>query len=450
MLKSTHKVLLAQGAPSPLAEGWTEHTAPTGHKYYYNAATKQSTYTRPIVEPEDEPLQIDFNATQPDLEIRASQLALEQFQGQQQPQRHEQPRRRGHGGDRPKSKAVIPNCAPWLLVKTKFGRRFVHNTETKQSLWKFPQDVMMAVIDMDRVEWEAKQKKQEEAETEEAGEMAKGDVVARANAAARVSDEDSDSYEEVEVTDEEGDENDAKRRRLSPSNEGAERPVEFDEGDIEWQLAQMQENEYGGDDYPAEDEDDGLPMTEEDNIALFRALLDDFRISPYAEFEKVLEDGRVIEDYRYISLPNMHRRKDVFLDWSRDRTAELQERQKLEEAKKADPKIVYLVFLQRHATPKLFWPEFKRKFKKEPEMKEYEPSEKDKEKLYRELVAKLKLVESDRRKELVALLKSASKAHITRQSKANDLPDIILKDVRYYLIDGKRRTEMVEGFVATL
>ena len=308
----------------------------------------------------------------------------------------------------------------------------------------------MAVIDMDRVEWEAKKKKQEDVETEEAGEMLKGDVVARANAAARVPDEDSDSYEEVEVTDEEDEEAEAKRRRLSPSNDAAERPVEFDEEDIEWQLAQMQENEYAGDDYPPEEEDEGLPMTEEDNIALFRALLADFRISPYAEFEKVLEDDKIIEDYRYTCLPNMHQRKEVFLDWSRDRTAELQERQKLEEAKKGDPRMVYLTFLQNNATPKLFWPEFKRKFKKEPEMKEYEPSEKDKEKLYRELVAKLKLGEKDRRKELVALLKTASKSQLTQQGKANHLPDMILKDVRYYLIDEKSRTEMVEGFIATM
>lgn len=32
---------------SALPPGWTEHTAPTGHKYYYNASLKKSTYQRP-------------------------------------------------------------------------------------------------------------------------------------------------------------------------------------------------------------------------------------------------------------------------------------------------------------------------------------------------------------------------------------------------------------------
>ena len=35
------------GRLPPLPAGWTEHTAPTGHKYYYNASTKKSTYKRP-------------------------------------------------------------------------------------------------------------------------------------------------------------------------------------------------------------------------------------------------------------------------------------------------------------------------------------------------------------------------------------------------------------------
>jgi hypothetical protein len=34
----------------PLPPGWTEHTAPKGHKYYYNASLKKSTYKRPTEE----------------------------------------------------------------------------------------------------------------------------------------------------------------------------------------------------------------------------------------------------------------------------------------------------------------------------------------------------------------------------------------------------------------
>jgi hypothetical protein len=47
----------------------------------------------------------------------------------------------------------------------------------------------------------------------------------------------------------------------------------------------------------------------------------------------------------------------------------------------------YLEFLQRNATPKLYWPEFKRKYKKEPEMRDSKLSDKDREKWYRDYIA---------------------------------------------------------------
>ena len=37
---------------------------------------------------------------------------------------------------------------PWVLVTTKQGRKFVHNTETKASLWKAPDDVQAAIDTM--------------------------------------------------------------------------------------------------------------------------------------------------------------------------------------------------------------------------------------------------------------------------------------------------------------
>ena len=41
---------MKEGLP-PLPPGWTEHTASTGHKYYYNASLKKSTYQRPTISP---------------------------------------------------------------------------------------------------------------------------------------------------------------------------------------------------------------------------------------------------------------------------------------------------------------------------------------------------------------------------------------------------------------
>lgn len=466
MLKTTYRPEQPKSAESPLPPGWTEHTAPSGHSYYYHAETKQSTYTRPVVTVE-EPLQIDYNATQPDDVVRASMQALDEFHRRNDSQRlghftggrsyQDRPRRRDQG-DRPKSKAPIPNCAPWVLVKTKMGRRFVHNTETKQSLWKFPSDVMMAVIEMDRLEWESKRKP----ESQTPGKEAASTPVVSSHQQAEGHGYDSDSYEEVEVTDEEEEEDNipssSKRPRLSDDQASPQPgPIEFNEDDIVWQLSQMEED-YGEEFAQGEgqreleeeeEQEEGLPITEEDSIALFRSLLDESGISPYSTFEKVMEDTGLVEDARYVALPNMASRREAFTNWSRDRIAELQSRKATEVTKK-DQRVEYLKFLHQHATPKLYWPEFKRKFKREPEMKDVQFSDKEREKLYREYISKLKLSESDRKRELVSLLKSVGPRELNRQTTLDSLPEVLLKDLRFILLPEKKRDELMTAHIATL
>lgn len=494
MLKSTHRA--APSAAAPLPSGWTEHKAPTGHTYYYNAETKKSTYTRPTVPPPEEELQIDFGATQPDHEVQASINALQEFHKHNDPSQpapghftggrsYQDRSRPNRQGDRPKSKAPIPNCAPWALVKTKYGRRFVHNTDTKESLWKFPSEVMMAVIDMDRIEWE-KKKATEEAK-QETKEKKQESATQTHNAAPPPSTTqveqpyDSDSYEEVEVTDSEGEgeANMNKKPRLDSHNldqlTGDQLPTgpqEFNEDDIAFQLAALEaEDEDPGYDYddpeaPFDfsdediDEDGGVLLTKDDREALFRSLLDEHNISPFSTFDALIDTNTntanaVISDHRWVTLPNMSARRATFDSWSRDRVAE---RNAIDDATKEDggltngapkqsrldPRVVYLRFLSINATPKLYWPEFKRKFRKDTEMTDRHLADKDREKLYREYIPKLKLSESDRRKEFTALLKSVAK----EEWKDVNVPASVEKDIRFYGVrDEKRRKDLVDAFL---
>ncbi|EEP76415.1 predicted protein [Uncinocarpus reesii 1704] len=378
MLKSTYTPL------PPLPPGWTEHRAPSGHLYYYNADTKQSTYKRPAA-PTPEPQAAFISPSQPPFShspttpfapfsAAVTSGANRTTLGGGRRFDRRQPE------DRPKSKHAIPGCEPWLLVKTKLGRRFVHNPETKESFWKFPDYVLKGVVEYDRIEREHRERRErgEPSEDEEGVETEKKELSRREQThpigdhqdeiEERYSDED---YEQVEVTDDE-EESRSKRTR---TEEAADQPLEFNEDDIAFQLAAMGE-EYGLD--PGEYGDpgeegweegaEGLPLTEEDAAALFRDLLDDYRINPYTPWEKIIEEGKIIDDARYTILPNMKSRREVWTSWSRDRIQENKER-KEKEAKK-DPRIGYLALLEAHATPKLFWAEFKRKYRKEPEMKE--------------------------------------------------------------------------------
>lgn len=299
---------------------------------------------------------------------------------------------------------MIPGCSPWLLVKTKLGRRFVYNPEKGESFWKFPLDVMKGVVEYDRQEREKRLRREEDGNEEsdskihntepdsakispERAELVPSNIPENTT----LSREAGVEYEEVEVTDDEEDENPSKRRRIEDGD--ADRPVEFDEDDIAYQLAAMGEDygldpgEYG--DMEGEDLEEGaegLALTEEEAVALFREMLDDHHINPYSTWEKLIEIGHIVEDHRYIVLPNMKSRKDVWADWSREKVQSL--KQLREQNEKTDPRIPYLDFLQRHATPKLYWPEFRRKYKKEPELRDTKLSDKEREKAYREYIAR--------------------------------------------------------------
>ncbi|KAJ5168607.1 uncharacterized protein N7482_004201 [Penicillium canariense] len=486
MLRSTY------APPPPLPAGWSEHRAPSGHLYYYNATTKQSTYQRPQVQaPQSAPPAPDPSQPLPFY----SPETLPPFSstpygpvgyppGAAQYNRHQQQHGQTRGGfrggrdhrdrgrresqDRPRSKHPIPDCAPWVLVRTKLGRRFVHNLETNKSFWKFPEEVLKGVVEYDRLEREKKERRERGEKSEEPEEPKKEAVAEPASSRLEHEDathegphpgaEDSDEYEEVEVTDDEGEEEDGQgqpsKRARTQSPGAQEQPLEFTEEDMEYQLSAMGK-EYGLDpgEYgePGEDWEEGaegLPLTDADAEALFRDLLDDCHINPFTTWENVIDEGRIIEDSRYTAPSNMKTRREIFFGWSRDRIKEVQARKENQE--KQDPRIKYLAFLQEYATPKLYWPEFKRKYRKIAEMKDSQLSDKDREKLYRDYISKLKLPESTRKADLSALLKSAPLHALNRSSNLEVLPSMIITDIRYIALPPKVRNALIEAYISTL
>lgn len=349
-------------------------------------------------------------------------------------------------------------------MKTKLGRRFVHNPDTNESFWKFPEDVLKGIVEYDRLEREAKERKERGEDAEETTksivEPEPGLVDVREDERKETATtggpgEESDEYEEVEVTDSEEEDGQPTKRPKTEEDGGQQQPMEFTEEDFEYQLAAMGEDygldpgEYGeAGEGEWEEGAEGLPLTDEDATALFRDLLDDYHINPYTTWENIIEQGHIIEDSRYTVLPNMKARRDVWSNWSRDRIQTLKDRK--EKQQKEDPRIKYLAFLQEYATPKLYWPEFKRKYRKEPEMKDSQLSDKDREKLYRDLVSRLKQSESTRKSNLSALLKSVPLHELNRSSSLEALPPSIITDLKYIALSPKVRDPLIETYITTL
>ncbi|CAI4220104.1 unnamed protein product [Parascedosporium putredinis] len=378
MLKSTYKPSHSSGDLPPLPPGWTEHKAESGHTYYYNASTKESTYKRP-----------------------AAAVA---------PTHHRRTLCPRSPYDKPRSKESIPGFEPWILVSTKYGRRFVYNPEKKASYWRIPEKLMPGILQLDTARIAAKSGGNSKAivPDQNTGKQSSGPTNDSADAAApQVSNEleDSSEYEEVEVTDDEagdlaeagdemdveqdGDEHRAKRQRTEEVYDEDMGGFDEDELALQLELMAQEEQAMGG-----------------GTMDLFKDLLSDFKINPYSSWDKIIEDGKIIDDPRYTVLPTTKARKEAWEEWSRAGIRELRENRTKETVEKPDPRVTYMLFLEKHATPKLYWPEFKRKFRKEDCMKGFELTDKDREKWYRELINKLKAPQSSLKSELTTFLKS--------------------------------------------
>ncbi|WQF88108.1 Putative WW domain, FF domain, WW domain superfamily, FF domain superfamily protein [Colletotrichum destructivum] len=488
MLRSTYKPSANTKGPPPLLPGWTEHDAPNGHKYYYNAETKESTYTRPSAPdvtaaqgyaPSAVSTSFFQYQTIPRLsDPNVANAYLAQYNAQNQPPAAQRGGF-GHGGrggrdgrprpepiDKPKSKTPIPGFEPWILVDTKYGRRFVYNPEKNASYWRIPEKLKAGILEVDKARIREKAGIQsaptggKEKEAKNSTPTAQPRPQQEAAAAPTYDDnDDSSEYEEVEVTDDEAEGDEAedghasKRQRIEDAADDA--PVEFSEADIAFQLQAMGEA-YGLD--PGEYDDgnmdewpegaEGVEFSQEDAAALFRDLLDDFNINPYNTWEKLIEDGHIIEDPRYTLLNTMKARKETWQEWTKDRIRELKELRAKEEKK--DPRIPYMALLQEKASPKLFWQEFKRKYRKEPAMTDPYVKDRDREKWYREHINRLKLPQATLKSDFATLLKSLPLSAMNNKTSLARLPPQLLVDIRYISLPPQVRDPMIEAYIQTL
>ncbi|KAG9231190.1 hypothetical protein BJ875DRAFT_487234 [Amylocarpus encephaloides] len=466
-----------------------KHKAPTGHSYYYNAATKQSTYTRPVAPPVAGPVApspvTPLDPSQSFLQYQAvgnsipsagpnfNNFSQQQgqfsggrggFQGQSQhgdrPANY-RPRPKPQPNDKPKSSRPIPGHEPWALVQTKYGRRFVFNTAKNQSYWRIPDKLKDGILALDQSRIKEKAEaleKEKQVNSERAPGAAERPALEPKEAAQShgEGEDESAEYEELEVTDDEGEEggeeNPSKRQKTKEPSQ--DEPVEFDEDDIAFQLAAMGQ-EYGlepgeYDDGNLEEWDEGAveEISYEDSAYLFKDLLKDFGINPYSPWEKLIEEGKVFDDIRYTALNTMKARKEVWEEWSREKIKLLRELRAKEEKK--DPRIPYLSFLQKNANPKLYWPEFKRKYKKEAEMRDTSMADKDREKFYRDHINRLKLPQSTLKSDLLSLLKAQPASTFNSTTLSSHLPPTILADIRYISMDAGSRDALIDTFITTL
>lgn len=265
--------------------GWTSHVAPTGHIYYYNASTKKSTYKRPSEESailKELPNEAQIAAIEGQLDNKGAEQTVAAVTRTDKTLRRDKT-------DRPKDKIHIPGIEPWIQVHTKAGRRFYHNQDTSESYWTVPD----AIVDLVNA-WEQGD--------DELGSQAQSEAGFHPE------------YEYEEQPAEEPD-------QQQPASPTALR-TEFDEDDIAWQLAALEEAGEGLIQTPDEDM---VELSLQEKMSIFKIMLSDRQVDPFRTWD--LELPKIASDPRYLVLDSTRQRKAVFEEYCTDQAKEKQERQ---------------------------------------------------------------------------------------------------------------------------
>ncbi|KAI0036739.1 hypothetical protein K488DRAFT_40430 [Vararia minispora EC-137] len=353
--------------PPPLSAGWTEHFSPTGVPYYYNAHTRQSTYTRPLPS-FSSPTAVQVLGAKPK--------------------------------EKPVSKTPIPGT-PWLRVKTNHGHTFFTHKAEKRSVWVVPDDIKDAVAALEREEAQ----QTDERDTQVARIKAEMKNTAKRKAPeevpiaeivvskrARVSGEegegdegDEDDGEDDGEESEEGDWQHEAAAQLAAEAEEQERIREEEEKRAK-EAEEAEKSAKAKESVLQLNMPERIDLSIEEGKALFKTLLREKDINPLYPWDTSLP--LFISDPRYVLLPSVSARREAFDEYCRERARELRQSQVKKE--KDDPKEEFERLLQQEVTStRTSWTDFRRKWKKDRRFYGWGRDEREREKRFRDFLKEL-------------------------------------------------------------
>ncbi|CAG8455595.1 11474_t:CDS:10 [Ambispora leptoticha] len=428
-----------------LPAGWTEHRAPNGMFYYYNASTGQSTWERPIMLAPPPPMgvspmgvpQLVHGVHPSPFQSHSSMMSMPMLhpstmkqqttmQGTS-PQQAHSPKKEKRKEKKKKEKAKGKNVfiprqigeTSWYIVKTTEGNEFYYNSDTKQSVWEVPEEVADEV------------KKIKEQELIEQSKVS----------------ENGGSKRKINETEEDNAGEDPSLKKARGTEEGHE-GTELTADDIAYQLQFMEEEELDGTE-EAENNHDINTRIEGEN---FNSLLKDMNVSPFAVWEKELP--RIIHDPRYTIISTLKQRKEIFDEYCKEKVVEMRAEKK-KKAKTRSAQEEFEKLLEDEVSLGTHWDDFRRKFKRDPRFKGYD-NEKDKEKKFREHVKYLKDKEAKKRKaqqkraekEFIELLQETRE--IQYDSSWRKVKRIIDEDHRYEALESEDRERLFREYCRKL
>lgn len=307
------------------AAQWTEHRAPDGRFYYYNAATQQSIWEKPqALKDLDEARMSAMRMQQQKVELKQPNEAdLERERKKKEEQEKAKPQK-PLDKSRPISSTPIAGT-PWCVVWTGDSKVFFYCPSTKTSVWERPDelkgrpDVDKAVntvpdqlkSDVNHAEIEAEREKKEK----QAKKMPVKEPQVQLQPPQPAPTQDDDEQMDIEKSDESNEDDDVqevpiKKQKIEESQPPAKTANEK-------KLDGIAEAER-----KAADERAKVPL--ETRVNQFKEMLKEKEVSAFSTWEKELH--KIVFDPRYLLLASKER-KQVFEKYVKDR-AEDERREK--------------------------------------------------------------------------------------------------------------------------
>ncbi|KAG2230561.1 hypothetical protein INT48_009901 [Thamnidium elegans] len=305
----------AYGSVPALPLGWVENYTPTGQPYWFNTITNQSSWVYPMM-----------------------------------------------------TSKKIPGTN-WLFVLTHDGYEFYYDRDSKTSVWEQPEELKEAMQELKKLEEEEKLKKEEEE---------KQKALEEEEEAKKALEEEEENKKRVLEEEKEQARQEVKRIKLDQAVDNAEdvEATEMTEEDIMWQLQQMAEEEVGMDREEEEEVQEEAQkeeeikqvekkpeLSEQECIEKFYQLLKENNISPFAVYS--VELPKLMLDPRFSLVPH-NKQKNLFNKYCHELGEQIK-KEKSQNTKK--PENEFKELLESKVTTKMYWDDFRRKFKNDPRFK---------------------------------------------------------------------------------
>ncbi|KAJ8921975.1 hypothetical protein NQ315_008612 [Exocentrus adspersus] len=428
------------------ASEWTEHKAPDGRFYYYNAkkgesvwekpqplkdletaklAAAQGISTRPGLEPPpmqmpvpdsgktNVPQIVPANGELPKETVeKESEDKIKKLQEEIKKKKEEEDKAKemkAQDKSRPISSTPVPGT-PWCVVWTGDGRVFFYNPSSRTSVWERPEELLKRT-DVDKMV----------ANPPDALGGAKTDVTKTPPKKRSSDDSDSDQEETPAKKIKKEDPQTPTTPSSNGANAGATKKIDIGkEAAIEAEVRAAKERAV-------------IPL--ETRIKLFKEMLAEKQVSAFSTWEKELH--KIVFDSRYLLLTSKER-KQVFEKYVKERAEEerREKRNKLREKKDAFRKLLS----ESHLHGKSSFSDFAQKYAKDERFKGVEKM-RERESLFNEYLIEVRKREKEEKnqrremvkKDFIAMLREHS--DIDRHSHWSDVKRKVDSDPRFKAVD---------------